>query len=286
MSDNMSGSDSDSDFGNFSDASIEQEVGEKPTEQVIEQCLDTLFGPTSAAKDDDSDDDINSNPKLIDLLKEERPHVIYEQLFSGRVHYPPFIWKHSHIRSTMLSVLGLPPDTDAKENATNSKQHNEPLDDSLYIQLCSVIDKDKLNTINGTTMVLRDHFKYKYTPGFHIPGSLDEEGDELGKNHKETEKILQLLNGEFDHNDLQKYHDELCNAVDSQVIKLKALTTLQQDLLNDKTTFESVVTNLSGHTQRLQRDEIALYNKKMGKHQRISHLPSSSQRKRFSWVGL
>ena len=42
-----------------------------------------------------------------------------------------------------------------------------------------------------------------------------------------------------------------------------------------------MVTNLSGHTQRLQRDEIELYNKKFGRKSL-----SNRKIKRFSWAGL
>ncbi|KAG0662456.1 hypothetical protein C6P44_002246 [Monosporozyma unispora] len=288
--------DDDEDFGNFSDASFEDDtVQDEPEtrteeeqeskEDQINQCLETLFGPIPG--ESSVEDDVNAS--LEDLIKDERPHVIYEQLFSGRLHTAPFIWKHSHIRSTMLQVLGIEDDTEAKnkleQQLTNERE--TPLDDSLYIKLCQVIEADNDNN-NGNTMLLRDNFRYEYTPRFHQPGSLQEKLDK-----EEERRIPVLLNWNSQVNDtitteqLQQYHDELCNLIDSQAIKLKSLNRIQDGLTHDKVTFENVVTNLSGHTQRLQRDEIALYNKKMGrKVTGPTRHRDSNQWKRFSWVGL
>lgn len=293
--------DDEDDFGNFSDASFEEEESgyeEKVTsnnapelniQEQIDQCLDNLFGKSQDQSTDNNRHTNDDKITLQDLIKDERPHVIYEQLFNGRIQTSPFIWKRSHIRSTLLQILGIEEDNNnVNSGSVNKKQ--EPLDDSLFIKLCHIIDTDKQNN-NGNSMILRDNFKYEYQPRFHKPGSSQEE-----QGQQEDELIPGLLTTDIekistmDRSEFLKYHDQLCQAIDSQVVKMKTLNKCQDDLTHDKVTFENVVTNLSGHTQRLQRDEIALYNKKMGR--KVSRTPSTShhkdsnQWKRFSWVGL
>lgn len=287
--------DDDDDFGNFSDASFEDDTikteedieNEEEREQAQKfQCLETLFGPdpvSSSLKQD------NVDIALDVLIEDERPCVIYEQLFNGRLHTSPFIWKHSHIRSAMLQVLGIKDDEEVKTRLAEqlAKEKANPLDDSLYIKLCQVVEADKNNN-NGNTMILRDNFRYEYTPRFHQPGSTQEDQEK-----EEDIRVPMLLDWNKNVNEsmtveqLKKYHDELCNMIDLQAVKLKALNHVQDNLTHDKVTFENVVTNLSGHTQRLQRDEIALYNEKIGR-KLTGHTNhrDSNQWKGFSWVGL
>lgn len=284
----------DDDFGNFSDASFEDDTvkaqEEIENEQEREQSqraqyLEMLFGPDPVTNLDQN----NKDASLEALIKDERPRVIYEQLFNGRLHTSPFIWKQSHIRSAMLQVLGIKDEEEIKTQLAEqlAKEQATPLDDSLYIKLCHVIETDKDNN-NGNTMILRDNFRYEYTPRFHQPGSKQEDQE-----REEDKRVPELLDWNKNVNEsmtseqLKRYHDELCNMIDLQALKLKALNHIQDDLTHDKVTFENVVTNLSGHTQRLQRDEIALYNKKIGrKLTGRTHHRDSNQWKGFSWVGL
>ena len=85
-------------------------------------------------------------------------------------------------------------------------------------------------------------------------------------NEKETEinneTIRHVLS--FTGND-EDYHDKLCHMIDSLINELKLLKEKEFKLEKDKHLYENLVMNLTGHTQRLQRNEIALYNKKKEK---------------------
>lgn len=348
--------DSDSDFGNFSDASVEidnsVEDQEKDEDSYIttqlDSCLTLLFdqkhslilnsGDRGKGSDENGKDKNKTDVELFsleDLIEEERPHVIYEQLFSGRLHTQLFNWKQSYIRSTLLHILGVEQENEENEHADISmrrKKRQEPLDDSLYIKLCHLLESDQ-KFIHYNTMILKDYFNFIYSPRFTQPSHdsrMEEEQLEakrendnqnntihstndhdydydydynfVGDDDKLNTQIPKLLNQgndssgsgssasgdttlcdieEMTNDELQKYHDQLCNVIDLLMVKLKRLNKLQTDLTQDKTIFENVVTNLSGHTQRLQRDEIELYNKKFG-----HKLLRNQRNKRFSWGGL
>lgn len=252
----------DDDFGNFSDASFEANLGEDNDEATtMESCINEIFGDETFQATTDS------STNLTDLLKEERPRVIYEQLVDNQYVLPPFIWNSSNIRTTMLHILRIP---DQPKKVT--RRDSTILDDSLFNQLCQMIENDVENN-NNHSNILRDYFKMHYTSPL-VPTSLEQE------DHNDQElNIPKLTVLDFNHMDskfIQDYHDKLCHAIDYLVLQLKELNKTQQDLIHDKTTYENVVTNLSGHTQRLQRGQIALYNKKKQQQQRWS---------RFSWAG-
>lgn len=237
------GAESD-DFGNFSDASFEEQ---DEVERYLEQLLpkDTCE-PLSQR---------NGREKLglVELLKDERPRVVYEQLVQLRPVLQPLNWNKSHLKSDLWHILRLP----EQEPAARVPVPERPLDDSLYKKLrASLEDKS-----TETNTVLRDQFRFDYSVPL-APGSLqfEDEDDIPGL----------LTQSEENVNDLQKYHDQLCHAVDVLFGKLKQLQEQQELLISDKTTFENVVTNLTGHTQRLYRDEVALYNKKLKKRNKFS----------------
>lgn len=367
---------SDDDFGNFSDASFEDDTNNHKTVKTeknnnkdtnnIYALIDECF-PVVAI--DMMDESKNNKPcfqkeNLNHLLSDERCNIIYQQLTNNQIMSEPIIWSRSHIRSTMLQILGVEESKKLKNGSDNNYNKKDILDDSLFVKICQLIDSNasssnscnitnnnnnnntekEINQLNNSDinndtvpMTLRDHFKIKYNPiVMQQPKALIDQ--------KTTDDILNeivptLLN--FSLNDTEnddgkvenssgnidniidekliEYHDNLCNMIDKLVLQLKLIKQEQIELIKDKITFENVVTNLSGHTQRLQRDEIALYNKKMKKkrknklvvaHSRIntrksedrsgsndssgndssrktsSTAKSSNQWKRFSWVGL
>ncbi|EJS44574.1 YBL010C [Saccharomyces arboricola H-6] len=263
-------SDTSDDFGNFSDASMENDLCNQDSavtissESVVDSCLNKILpnGDFHLQKVAIKNDGCL---KLSELIEDERPHVIYEQLVELDPVLQPLIWNKSHIRRNLLHILRLS-DNDGSEDVSRKKQE-EPLDDELFKRICDIVEK---NEQTATGLFLRDNFKIDYTPPMTLKSIQIEEERE------QEQHIPQLLSANFtnmDEESLRQYHDMLCQSIDFLVSKSKFLKKKQQDLLKDKTTFENVVTNLTGHTQRLQRDEIALYNKKRNK------------KKRFSWAG-
>ncbi|CCK69398.1 Laa2p KNAG_0C02870 [Huiozyma naganishii CBS 8797] len=268
----------DDDFGNFSDASIEaaeeSEQGQEDDDavalmdepknipNVLNKCLDKLFGPNEETS---SAPDTESQFQLDDILNEERPRIIYRQLVTAQILSQPFIWSRSHIRESLLHILGV----DDKKRTTRQETREIQLDDSLYLRILQHLNVAKPNSESGSTSgagslpLLRDRFKIKYAPRLAQPASLQEEID------KEQEARIPTLITEGiadrDTIGLKEYHDELCHQIDSLAMKLRDLNGRQELLTQDKLLFENVITNLIGHTQRLQRDEIALYNKQFKK---------------------
>ncbi|CAI4258876.1 AKH_1a_G0001880.mRNA.1.CDS.1 [Saccharomyces cerevisiae] len=262
-------SDSSDDFGNFSDASVENDLYNQnstlttSSESVVDNCLNKIL--PKGEFDLEEETIKNDCFKLSKLIEDERPHVIYEQLVQLDPVLQPFIWNKSHIRRNLLHILRLS-DNNGSEGV-GTKREEEPLNDELFKRICDAVEK---NEQTATGLFLRDNFKIDYTPPMTLK-SLQKEEEREQEQH-----IPQLLMADFtsmDEESLRQYHDTLCKSIDFLVSKSRSLKKQQRDLLKDKTTFENVVTNLTGHTQRLQRDEIALYNKKRNK------------KKRFSWVG-
>lgn len=66
----------------------------------------------------------------------------------------------------------------------------------------------------------------------------------------------------LDASALQAVHDELAYQILGVCQDIAKSDALRTQLESDKATFEAVVTNLAGHTQRVRRDEIAQFNKK------------------------
>ena len=262
-------SDSSDDFGNFSDASVENDLYNQnstlttSSESVVDNCLNKIL--PKGEFDLEEETIKNDCFKLSKLIEDERPHVIYEQLVQLDPVLQPFIWNKSHIRRNLLHILRL---SDNKgSEGVGTKREEEPLNDELFKRICDAVEKSEQT---ATGLFLRDNFKIDYTPPMTLK-SLQKEEEREQEQH-----IPQLLMADFtsmDEESLRQYHDTLCQSIDFLVGKSRSLKKQQRDLLKDKTTFENVVTNLTGHTQRLQRDEIALYNKKRNK------------KKRFSWVG-
>lgn len=235
----MNNDDSD-EFGNFSDASFENEDEEQDVMKYLDQLL-----PDSECSEDSS----KKNSYLEQLILDERPHVIYEQVIQLRTTLRPFVWKNSRMKSNLWHILRIPDEEPKKKKSSDQ----EPLDDSLFTQLRSLIMDANIHT----NFVLREHFKTTYNSPL-TPASL-----QAIQRQTEEKEIPKLLTTRLESVEkLQDYHDKLCHAIDVLFVELQQLNKRQSDLEKDKTTFENVVTNLTGHTQRLYRDEIAIYNRR------------------------
>ncbi|KAL3231694.1 Uncharacterized protein RNJ44_00229 [Nakaseomyces bracarensis] len=242
----------DDDFGDF------EAVADDRT--VVAECVGELIAEEGlkAVKVDD-------NVQLEDLFLEERSRIIYEQLVELRTVLQPFSWRKSHMRSHLLHVLRLD-----EHGSGEDSGESDLVDDSLYLRINSLLARLTPEQTSGSSLILRDQFKYSYAPPMtHHSMQLEE----VEYQEKQIPQLLMVRPETLPKKELEEYHDQICNAIDALIVALKQLEVRQSNLTSDKTTFENVVTNLTGHTQRLQRDEIALYNK------------HKNRRKRFSWIG-
>lgn len=233
------------DFGSFSDASFENEIVQQGD---VDSYLEKLL-PSDTCRSEAK----TGNGEVMGLLDEERPRIIYEQLVQLRTVLQPFNWDKSHLKADLWHILRLP------ENVAKDQLpvRERALDDSLYRKLRAMLEDKHVETAT----VLRDQCKFDYSVPL-APGSLQFEDED---------DIPELLEqSEEDVEDWQSYHDQLCHAVDVLFGKLRKLQEQQRGLLSDKNTFEDVVLNLTGHTQRLYRDQVALYNKKLKKKNKFS----------------
>lgn len=246
----VSSEEEEDDFGDF------EEVKDEKT--VVQECIEELI-PSMELKPERED------CELEDLFVEERSRIIYEQLVELRTVLHPFTWRKSHMRDHLLHVLRLD-----EHNATEVNADDELIDDSLYLRISSLLPRLTAEQASASSLILRDQFKYSYAPPLtHHSIQLEE----VEYQEKQIPQLLMVRPESLDKKELEEYHDHVCNAIDALIATLKQLELRQSNLTTDKTTFENVVTNLTGHTQRLQRDEIALYNKQR------------NRRKRFSWIG-
>jgi len=273
--------DDDDDFGNFSDASFESEdTTTQSTEKLVGCALDELFGHEPTHYKTGTVNSGDPDKILAGLLADERPNVIYHQLVdSDNRDIPAFIWNRSNLRSTLLHILRLKDPQTLLESSTGSTMNDTEknlslvtMDDSLYLKAMALV-QDTENPVNDNTLLLKERFGIGYIPQLTQPSLTADFNREL------KEKIPSLLNKSIDGNttdDMDGYHDTICNAIDLLIVELRSLYEKQLQLENDKQTYERVITNLSGHTQRLQRDEIAMFNKKKTQYKRWH---------RFSWGG-
>lgn len=296
---------SDDEFGNFSDASFEEDLDShsnindnnsnnnnkdiKDTTYFIDECF-PLFDTNQIERKNVTD---FNKDNLSNLLSDERCNIIYQQLLNNEIMSDPIIWNRSHIRSTMLQILGIKDVTKKPSSENDDYNKKVILDDSLFLKICQLIDNssnssgqdDKIGKDGRVSMTLRDHFKIKYSPIVkQKPKALidKETTDDILLNEIIPNLLKFNIHDETKDDDadgnekLVEYHDKLCNMIDKLVLQLKSIKQEQNELMKDKITFENVVTNLSGHTQRLQRDEIALYNKKMKRKRKNKFVVSSS----------
>ncbi|KAH3901710.1 uncharacterized protein SCODWIG_03183 [Saccharomycodes ludwigii] len=279
-------SDSDSDFGNFSDASFEEENDFKTENEVANQILekdlkdgtekkqqltvgnqnDILERPTKVASHVNYDDLINNY--LNDLLStpnptyktddpaenstekytfqlDERSTIIYQQLVCLPFQVHPFNWNQSHLRILLLQILKIKDHTlnaaaaAADKNDDNLSAINKS-NAACYDEQPNIVNSDKLDK-------LRDHTLF----------------DKLMQKIPTT-----LKNADGDVNPTT-ISSGICQELDiptdifhEYIEKLVSLQIKQANLLDIKSTYEQVITNLVGHTQRIRREEIEKYNKK------------------------
>ncbi|CCC66903.1 hypothetical protein NCAS_0A03450 [Naumovozyma castellii] len=273
----IAGTESDSDdFGNFSDASFTHDE-EATDQEVFVQCLEEAFGTGRSTEGLPPLATDTTEYRLEQLIQDERPHVIYQQLVEYRTALQPIIWNKSHIRSRLYQILRISEENDKEKQQQleeEEKLKRAQLDDALFNKIMKTLVNTKSveNTISQHQ--LKDTFKINYTPSLGHLSLQDEEKQDLENSIPSLIKTNPSSKNNENTLELQEYHDQLCNSIDLLIERLRKLKQNQRDLEKDKTTFENVITNLTGHTQRLQRDEIALYNKKKQK----------QKRKMFSWT--
>lgn len=295
----MSASDSDDNFGNFSDASFENE--ELQTESnIVNTCLDEYFGSEPETEDSTISDD--TIYKVDDLINGGRSAIIYEQLVKLQSVLQPIIWNKSALRHDLLHKLRIREDDDDDDydilelnqygspikgrRKSHTGYHSSstgddevlPLDDRLFTKILTLINDDAM-MLSNDSHPLKETFKMKYVPNL-APQILQNEW--LNEQEKQ---IPSLISKDFkdledmNQSDLQEYRDQLCNSIDVLCIKLQEINDKRQILNADKSIYENVITNLTGHTQRLYRTQLENYNKKKSK-------SKEKKKKKFGWVGV
>lgn len=203
-----------------------------------------------------------SGSKLTQLLNDERTQIIYRQLVQWEPAPPVIRWRTSSMRKSLLHMLNIKEQEHSKDDGIDTSS----LNDTLFKALSRELMLHEKGSLVSETM-LRDRFGISYIPPMTPNALVKEEQQHIEK------EIPLLITKDLDNAvNLQEIHDKICHAIDVLFAKLAHLQEIQDDLTKDKNTFESVVTNLTGHTQRLYRDEVAFYNK------------IRSKKKRFSWV--
>lgn len=269
-SNNVTSSDDDDDFGNFSDASFESEDNVNQSSQgMIDDALKEIFGEEHTIRKDIN----NAEVELIDLLADERPNVIYHELIdSDNRDIPAFMWNQSNLRATLLHILRLK-DPLIEGNKNKMRLPIEPitLNDSLFKKIMNLVQDNNI-PVKDSALLLKEQFNINYLPPLTQPSLAEDYNHEL-KNRIPT--LVKVLDNDVEKSS-ENYHDMLCNAIDLLIVELRSLHEKQLQLETDKQTYERVITNLSGHTQRLQRDEIAMFNRKKSQYKKWH---------RFSWGG-
>lgn len=236
--------DDDDDFGAFSDASFDefesrpepQEVPSTTTETnstTYTQLPQSLFNSPS-----DLQETLNnllsqsfpgtlprsSVPQNTDVLN-ERSKLLLERL-TALPYLKPHNWKKSSLRRQLLITLGIP---DTESVVTRRKN----LDDGMQYKIVSFEDL-------GMSEQDAEKFKVK--------------NDEIIENLEQSIKddhVLQSLNDDGLDGVIKDYESKV-----EEISKLLAVWEYEEKKLeNDNSTFEGVVENLVGHTQRLRREE-------------------------------
>ncbi|CCE65298.1 hypothetical protein TPHA_0K01650 [Tetrapisispora phaffii CBS 4417] len=272
VGDGIESGDSSDDFGNFSDASFENEddleentqsdANVNELKELINKNFDKIFDEEIKCEDIANEQATRSH-EIQELILSERPSVIYEQLVQLDTVLHPFVWSKSSIKAAVFHILRI----ELTHDLDSLETDQEPLSDVLFAKILGSLGSE----LPPTEKVLHDYFKYKYVP--RITHRSLQSANEL----ELYEKIPSLINTDVNSlesesavSSLQEYHDLVCNAIDLLYVKYKVLTKRESDLNRDKAMFENVVSNLTGHTQRLQRNEIANYNKQKKKQHRFS----------------
>ncbi|SCU87558.1 LAMI_0D06546g1_1 [Lachancea mirantina] len=253
-------SDSDSDFGDFA-ASAAPAVSAASAESApkfdLDSCLDTVFGKESDVADPTAAQDACETPGLSALLQGRR-RVIYEQLVLLDVALHPVSWRSSKLRSTLLHTLQI------EEPVPAPAVRRTALNSTLFDQIIAMLDS------TGST-------PDRATPDRDFVSNLLRFGSEDSQSDSTAlEDLLRSIPDQLPSDQLLKLHDQLVFAILHCVNDIRTDLAQQRELENDIRTYEAVVTNLMGHTQRVRRHEIARYN---AKHKRTSRYGFN-----FKWV--
>ncbi|SCV00593.1 LANO_0F07646g1_1 [Lachancea nothofagi CBS 11611] len=237
-------SDSDSDFGDFEGASdSEEQLMVSP-----EKLLETVLGPRQAMAY------TNKKHDLSELIRDERPRVVYEQLVVLDPHLRPFQWRHSRLRSELLHTLQI-------EDVPETPKVTKVLDNALYKCLEPFLGNPESGNVSGIQSILGD----KLLAPERLPTP------------KPTALELKIKDiDSLNEQELSETHDQLIDALLAVCGTIHEIREVRAQLDADKEMFEDLVTNLVGHTQRIRRDEIAKYNKKNKR--------SLKYGKKFKWV--
>ncbi|CUS22935.1 LAQU0S07e03532g1_1 [Lachancea quebecensis] len=239
----MSDSDSDSDFGDFAGVS----KGEAAVPEILspQEQLDRALGQREKIQY------VNQSHSLDELIKDERPRVVYDHLVLLETQLRPFSWRDSKLRSLLLQTLQISDEPDLPKA-------RKPLDSSLYSQLKPRLGEEGVDYAALLSQVC---------------------GDKLSVNDKSSVQRVEILEAkdleQLDTEALRHVHDNLLDAVLAVCQEIGGTAAVRSELEADKSMYEGLVTNLVGHTQRLRRDEIADFNKK---HKR------GSKYGKFKWV--
>ncbi|SCU84602.1 LAFA_0D10880g1_1 [Lachancea sp. 'fantastica'] len=245
-------SDSDSDFGDFEGVAVENTEISSPIVSLEDQ-LNLVFGPHQTISYSDEKHDLN------ELICEERPKVIYEQLVALEPHLRPFQWRHSKLRSKLLHTLQI-------EDIPETPKVVKKLDPSLYERLASLLED---NQAKDDTAIIADLLGAKLSVSV---------ADDI---HDSTTQptIAELRSIDIDSLDthsLNNAHNQLIDAILTVCQEIRENDINRERLIEEKGTFEDLLTNLIGHTQRLHRDEIAEFNRKKKS--------GSKYGRKFKWV--
>jgi hypothetical protein len=230
----------DDDFGAFSDASFDDFEEPQPQTHGPEALSTSGSFPQSLFSDKEQlraklEELANaafpdklprfSVPDDTSILNVRSRHLL-EQL-TQPAHLKPYNWKRGSLRRQLLATLGLPDDTLEK------KERKNEFDVESYVvkklKDMGISEDKKRQLMAGTDVKLKELEDVVYSE------------DELNEMNEEELDIYIALLGE---------------KVASVEEFLSAWEDEKSRLEEDHKTFESVVENLVGHTQRMRRDEM------------------------------
>lgn len=250
-----SDSDSDSDFGDFgegtvtieetapstnkdehtkegtADANAESEPQQAFTAvEVLFDCMRKIL----AAKERGIEIR-DKNVLFQDLLKNEKTRKVYDALFPNGKPLPPVQWRREPLQKLLRQTLNI--DEPQEEEVEEKEEY--VIQDLLYLKLEEDRDQKSLEQLG-----------YKKLNAEGVPDA----------------DLSQLLSYQdfqtIPGNELPVIHDQLIDAIETVLLDLESLQNEEQELLKDKATYEELITNLVGHTQRIRREEIAEYQRK------------------------
>ncbi|OEJ83985.1 Uncharacterized protein AWRI3579_g2601 [Hanseniaspora osmophila] len=253
-SENKSVQSEDDDFGNFSDASIDEDLNvntsqfETPRlkntncDEQINSIIELMFNDTNNPEfthEAEVLESQQSNHCDINSLLSPRSRIIYEQLVCLPIQEePPLLWSNSYMRVLLYNILNIKDHDKIKHEELNTSpskistlETNTPINSTMFNQITELLN-----------------IKIQH----HVPETekFEEPVPKFNINEMKTE-LLQEIRNLSNNKELLELSSELID------IKLTHM-----ELLKDKQTYEQVINNLVGHTQRLRRNEIAKYNKK------------------------